>query len=244
MATPDTVAADAEAGTPVGAAATRAALCFASAGSSSSPPDAGGDDLFGDLEEEAAQICAVPVSASAFQPLLELSADSLARGASRALAKRMAVPPELKRDFETRIWPIVKVRAAAAATTRARALAPRALAPHARHALSPTPRVCWRQTLNCTGEQLAVLIESKIPKEYHVVATVGMSLEMQYLADVLLRMQHDGTITPDTPWTELLKLAPMRVLVNLAWVSATEAEREEARANPGQGELRRRLAAC
>ena len=53
------------------------------------------------------------------------------------------------------------------------------------------------------------------------------------------------TYEAETSWAgELLKLAPMRVLVNLAWVSATEAEREEARANPGQGELRRRLAAC
>ena len=43
--------------------------------------------------------------------------------------------------------------------------------------------------LGCTAKQLAVMVEATIPNEYHTVASIGMSLEMQYMADKLETMQ-------------------------------------------------------
>ena len=57
----------------------------------------------------------------------------------------------------------------------------------------------------------------------------------------MLQLQREGAIQMDTPWEDLLRSTPMRLLVDMAYRCSTESEREEARANPGQEHLRRRL---
>eukprot|EP00966_Prymnesium_polylepis_P112775 2608336-Prymnesium_polylepis.1 len=55
------------------------------------------------------------------------------------------------------------------------------------------------EALKCEDEQLAVMLEARVPLAFHTVAVVGHGLELQTLADKLLSMQVGAAAPPSPP---------------------------------------------